>query len=123
MDIEAKLEGKRVYGNALDHFERVAYGMANFFEARVEDYILHLKRRPKAISQHLNRAGKVILLSSRDMAWDEVLSLYRERDVVEKLYDDLKTTWTSCRSGCAATNPSGACWSSTSWRWWCARCC
>jgi len=90
MDIEAKLEGKRVYGNALDHFERVAYGMANFFEARVEDHILHLKRKPKAISQHLNRAGKVILLSSRQMAWDEVLSLYRERDIVEKLYDDLK---------------------------------
>ena len=90
MDIEAKLEGKRVYGNALDHFERVAYGMANFFEARVEDHILHLERRPKAISQHLNRAGKVILLSSRNMAWDEVLALYRERDVVEKLYDDLK---------------------------------
>jgi len=37
----------------------------------------------KAIAQAENRFGKTILLSSVDMVWDEVLSLYRERGEVE----------------------------------------
>ena len=43
-----------------------------------------------AISQAVNRFGKTILLSSSKRSWDEVLSLYRERDEVEKKFDDLK---------------------------------
>jgi transposase len=44
-----------------------------------------------AISQAVNRFGKtIILLSSSKRSWDEVLSLYRERDEVEKKFDDLK---------------------------------
>ena len=43
-----------------------------------------------AISQAVNRFGKTILLSSSRRNWDEVLSLYRERDEVEKKFDDLK---------------------------------
>ena len=47
-------------------------------------------RRVNAISQAVNRFGKTILLSSSRRNWDEVLSLYRERDEVEKKFDDLK---------------------------------
>ena len=43
-----------------------------------------------AISQAVNRFGKTILLSSSKRTWDEVLSLYRERDEVEKKFYDLK---------------------------------
>jgi len=43
-----------------------------------------------AISQATNRFGKTILLSATKRRWDEVLSLYRERDEVEKKFDDLK---------------------------------
>ena len=43
-----------------------------------------------AIAQAANRFGKMILLSSSRRSWDDVLSMYRERDVVEKLYDELK---------------------------------
>jgi len=39
----------------LNHFERFVYGMTNFFEVSVEDHAPHLKRRPKAVSQHLSR--------------------------------------------------------------------
>ena len=49
-----------------------------------------LSRRVNAISQAVNRFGKTILLSSSRRNWDEVLSLYRERDEVEKKFDDLK---------------------------------
>jgi len=38
----------------------------------------------------VNRFGKIILISSTKQSLDEVLSLYRERDEVEKKFDDLK---------------------------------
>ncbi|MGD0951774.1 MAG: transposase, partial [Methanotrichaceae archaeon] len=48
------------------------------------------RRRSNAISQAVNRFGKVILLSSTKRRWEEVLSLYRQRDAVEKEFDNLK---------------------------------
>ena len=49
-----------------------------------------MERRSKAITQAVNRMGKMILLSSADIPWDEALSLYRERDAIEKIFDELK---------------------------------
>ena len=51
---------------------------------------IKLHRRVNAISQAVNRFGKTILLSATRRKWDEVLLLYRERDEVEKRFDDLK---------------------------------
>ena len=34
--------------------------------------------------------GKMILLSSAPIPWDEALSLYHERDAIEKIFDDMK---------------------------------
>ena len=51
---------------------------------------IHLRRRVNAISQAVNRFGKTILISASKRSWAEVLSLYRERDEVEKKFDDLK---------------------------------
>ncbi len=60
MDIESKLEGKRVYGDAFDRFERVAGNLKNHFECSISEHIMHLARRPKAIAQAANRYGKMI---------------------------------------------------------------
>ncbi len=49
-----------------------------------------MERKPKAITQAVNKMGKMILISSADKAWDEVLSLYRERDAIEKIFNELK---------------------------------
>lgn len=90
MDLESVLEGKFVRGNPFKHFEKVAGTFTNYFECIPDGQVIHLKRRPKAISQAVNRMGKMILLSSSKRDWDEALTLYRERDMVEKLYDELK---------------------------------
>jgi len=48
---------------------------------------------PKKSQRHIagsNRFGKTILISATKLSWEEVLSLYRERDEVEKKFDDLK---------------------------------
>ncbi len=90
MDIEAALDGKKTYGDAYKHFERVAGRYANYFEFTAEKHVIRLRRKPKAIAQAVNRMGKMILLSSRVIPWDEALTQYRERDALEKTYDDLK---------------------------------
>jgi transposase len=56
----------------------------------VEGKTIHLRRRINAISQATNRFGKTILISATKRRWDDVLSLYREIDEVEKKFDDLK---------------------------------
>lgn len=92
LDIEQVLEGTKVWhGNPMEHFKDAAGRFANYFECIVQDRALHLKRRQNAIAQAENRMGKMILLSSQAGAtWDSVLSLYRERDEVEKHFDQLR---------------------------------
>lgn len=90
IDIESNLEGKEVRGNPRDIFNQVAGYFAKYFDFEVKDKVIHLKRRSNAISQAVNRFGKVILLSSTKRRWDEVLSLYRQREIVEKEFDNLK---------------------------------
>jgi transposase len=90
IDIENKLEGKEVYGNPIEYFERTAGNFARYFECSVNGRTISLRRRVNAISQAVNRFGKTILLSATKRNWVEVLSLYRERDEVEKKFDDLK---------------------------------
>jgi len=83
IDIESSLEGKEFYGNPRDTFNRVAGNFARYFDWDSKDRVIHLKRRSNAISQAVNRFGKVILLSSTKRRWEEVLSLYRQRDTVD----------------------------------------
>jgi transposase len=90
IDIENTMEGKKVYGNAREFFNRLAGNFSRYFFFRVEDKVISLGRRKNAISQALNRFGKVILLSSSKRSWEEVISLNKERDAVEKEFDNLK---------------------------------
>lgn len=92
LEIEQVLEGTKVWrGNPMQHFKDAAGRFANYFECTVQDRVLHLKRRQNAIAQTENRFGKMILLSSQTGAtWDNVLSLYRQREEVEEHFNQLK---------------------------------
>ena len=90
MDIENSLNGKRIYGNPSELIERTARGLKKHLEFKVENGIMKVDRKPKSISQTINRFGKVILISSSKKDWDEVLSQYRQRDLIEKEYKYLK---------------------------------
>lgn len=89
-DIEDVLNGKDARVNPFEHFEMTAGNFARYFECTVNDKTIYLKRRANAISQAVKRFGKIPLISSTKRSWDEVLSLYRERDEIEKKFDDLK---------------------------------
>ncbi len=89
IDIESTLNGKE-FRNPIGQFKQTAGNFERYFEYAVDGEMIHLRRRINAISQAANRFGKTILLSATKRRWDEVLSLYRERDEVEKKFDDLK---------------------------------
>jgi transposase len=89
IDIESALDGKE-FKNPIGQFKRTAGNFERYFECIVDRRTIHLRRRINAISQAANRFGKTILLSATKRRWDDVLSLYRERDEVEKKFDDLK---------------------------------
>lgn len=90
MDIESKLEGKRVYGDHREFVKRVAGYFEKYLDVRKNDGHLTVSRKAKAISQVVNRFGKTILLSSSSMKWDNVMTMYREREEVERQYLALK---------------------------------
>ena len=90
MDIEKELEGKKIRRDPQKVFEIVARDFQNYFSYTYGPDGFHVERRSKAITQAVNRMGKMILLSSADIPWDEALSLYRERDAIEKIFDELK---------------------------------
>ena len=89
IDIEVALNGKD-FENPIGQFKQTAGNFESYFEGTVDGKTINLRRRVNAISQALNRFGKVVLLSATKRRWDEVLSFYRERDEVEKKFDDLK---------------------------------
>jgi transposase len=90
IDIETRLDGKKAYREPHELFKRTAGNFARYFEWEVVDGLIRLRRRVNAISQAVNRFGKTIILSATPRSWDEVLSLYKERDLVEKQFDELK---------------------------------
>ena len=46
--------------------------------------------KENAVSQRVNKMGLFILIYSGDLSWDECLSLYRSRELVELAFDIIK---------------------------------
>ncbi|MEM3513414.1 MAG: IS1634 family transposase [Thermoplasmata archaeon] len=90
IDVEKALDGHRVYANPWKHIEQIAGDFKNYFSYEIKGQMIHLKRDAKAIGEAVNRMGKMVLISSQKLEWKEALSLYRERDAIEKLYDEMK---------------------------------
>jgi transposase len=101
VDIEVgknKLKGYAYYDQKREQLER------STFYKRLYDLMERLKAvtlkswmipsevslRKNAVSQAINKMGKFILLYRGEFSWNECLSLYRSKDVVEKGFDVLK---------------------------------
>ncbi len=46
--------------------------------------------KKKAVSQRVNKMGFTVLLYNGDHSWDGALTLYREKDIIEKIFQVLK---------------------------------
>lgn len=92
LKIETILNGKLVsrFDDIREIISEVAGKYATYFSYRKVDGQIVLKRRNKAISRITNRMGKTILIYTGDIDWELVLSYYRNKDRIEKMFKALK---------------------------------
>ena len=78
--------------SAQEWLNRQWKGSLHFYKVSLDkEGIPILKRKRNAISLRMNRMGKMILITNRkDLIPKEMLSQYRNKDRVEKVYDTLK---------------------------------
>jgi Transposase len=74
-----------VVGEIAKHFARYLNWKFDKEQGRFE-----VSLKQKAVTQRVNRMGRFILLYSGEMDWLTCLTLYRQRDAVEKCYDVMK---------------------------------
>jgi transposase len=71
-------------------FKEKAQGFMNFFEWQVVDNRFEVAIKQNAVTQRMNKMGKYILFYSGNFDWMTCLTLYRERDEIEKSFKELK---------------------------------
>ena len=71
-------------------FKEKAQGFENFFDLQVIDNRFEVAIKQNAVAQRMNKMGKYILFYSGDFDWMKCLSVYRERDEIEKSFKALK---------------------------------
>ena len=91
-DLKQKLESLKVprWRRPDDVFKECAGTFANYFSWRVEGDRFIVEIRNNAVAQRINRMGKQIILSRSPLDWRECLTVYRERDCIEKAFRTLK---------------------------------
>ena len=88
-NIEKELNG-RPFKRPLNKFYEVAGNAARYFDVRCDGDILHLTRKRNALSFADNRAGTFVMLSSSDVNWDIMMSVYDARRLTEQAFDVYK---------------------------------
>jgi transposase len=72
-------------------FKEKAQGFGNFFDWHVIDNRFDVAIKQNAVAQRMNKMGKYIIFYSGDFDEMKCLSLYRERDEIEKSFKALKS--------------------------------
>jgi transposase len=91
-DIREELLKVRLNKNSNPYavFKEKAHGFGNFFDWHVIDNRFDVAIKQNAVAQRINKMGKYIMFYSGDFDWMKCLSLYRERDEIEKSFKALK---------------------------------
>ena len=92
-DIREELAIIRLKKSQLAHirFFETAGKLKNFFDWKQVDNRIEATIRQNAVAQRTNLMGKFILFYSGDVDWMTCLSLYRERDEIEKEIEMMKS--------------------------------
>jgi len=69
----------------------IAGNLKNFFEWRQVEDRIEATIRQNAVAQRMNRMGKFMVFYSSDVDWLTALTLYRERDEIEKEMEMMKS--------------------------------
>ncbi len=91
-DVKKKLEETTIPGwrNAEEVFKERAREMASFYSWKKIDDHFRINIKKNAVSKRVNRMGKFFLFYYGERDWIECLTVYRERDIVEKGFKVMK---------------------------------
>jgi transposase len=91
-DVKKKLEETAIPGwrNAGEVFKERAKEMASFYSWEKIDDHFRINIKKNAVTQRINRMGKFFLFYYGERDWVECLTVYRERDIVEKGFKIMK---------------------------------
>ena len=91
-DMKKKLEETAIPGwrNAGEVFKERAKEMASFYSWKKIDDHFKINIKKNAVSQRINRMGKFFLFYYGEHDWMECLTIYRERDIIEKGFKIMK---------------------------------
>jgi transposase len=91
-DVKKKLEETVIPGwrNAEEVFKERAREMASFYSWKKIDDHFRISIKKNSVSQRVNRMGKFFLFYNGERDWMECLTVYRERDIVEKGFKVMK---------------------------------
>jgi transposase len=92
-DIREELLTVRLNKNSNPYivFKDKAHGFGNFFDWNVIDNRFEVTIKQNAVAQRMNKMGKYIIFYSGNFDEMKCLSLYRERDEIEKNFKALKS--------------------------------
>ncbi len=92
-DLKQKLESLQIprWRKPEEVFREWAGPLAKYVAWELQDGRLEVEIRNNAVAQRVNRMGKQIILVRGSMDWEECLTVYRERDAVEKAFRSMKT--------------------------------
>ncbi|WP_319507504.1 IS1634 family transposase [uncultured Methanolobus sp.] len=91
-DVKEHIEKAKIpaWRKAEDVFKERARDMASFYSWEIVDNHFTIIIKKNAVSQRINRMGKFILFYNGERDWMDCLTVYRERDVVEKGFKTMK---------------------------------
>ncbi len=91
-DVKEHIEKAKIpaWRKAEDVFKETARDMASFYSWEIVDNHFTIIIKKNAVSQRINRMGKFILFYNGERDWMDCLTVYRERDVVEKGFKTMK---------------------------------
>jgi len=100
VEVEARVEGKEFWKKEAveEYLEQSFKGISRLFDITGQTPRFELKRKPKSISRLMNRMGKTVLLTNDPaLGREDMLSLYRRKDTLEKMFDVIKNELDSRR--------------------------
>jgi len=89
--------------NPMDEFKAIAGKASKYFEAKPDGRKLSFRVKRNAVSFAENRSGTFIMFSTAGMTWDEMMSSYDARRLVEQNIDHDKSTWKRFGTGDSVT--------------------
>jgi len=92
MEAEEKVKGRHFRDReaARKYLLQHAAALKTFFDIRKSKGIYVLRRDKERIEKAIKQMGYVVILSSRSLAPREIILLYRNKDCVEKCFDNMK---------------------------------